>query len=121
MLFPSLSVLLARLGVTFCFLVFGYWEVQNPEIWSTYVPQYMAAIAPIVLLVQIHGIVLILTAVGVLSGFWPRFWTTIATLTLLELCLIVFEGEGFSDVFVRDVSLLFFTGALCAHEWGKKA
>lgn len=114
---PTLSIFLARLGVAFCFIAFGVWELQEPEIWSTYVPPYMAAIAPLTLLVQIHAVVLIVTALGVFSGIWPRFWTLIATLTLLELCIVVFEGEGFSDVFVRDVSLFLFSAALTAQAW----
>lgn len=117
---PSLSVFLARLVVAFCFVVFGFWELRDPDIWSAYVPAYMAAVASIELLVQIHGAVLIVTALGVLSGVWPRFWSLVATLQLLELCFVVFEGEGFSDVFVRDVSLLFFTAALCAATWNRQ-
>jgi hypothetical protein len=118
---PTLSLFLARLGVVFCFVAFGIWELQAPDIWSTYVPGYMAAIAPLTLLVQIHGVVLLVIALGVLSGVWPRLWTLLATLVLAELCLVVFEGEGFSDVFVRDVSLLLFSAALTAQAWKRRA
>lgn len=118
---PTLSVFLARLGVAFCFVAFGIWELQAPDIWATYVPGYMAAIAPLTVLVQIHGVLLILVALGVLSGVWPRLWTLLATLILAELCVVVFEGEGFSDVFVRDVSLLLFSAALTAQAWSRRA
>ncbi len=117
MLLPTTPVFLARLAVAFSFVAFGFWELQAPDIWSTYVPEYMAAIAPLTVLVQIHGVILLLVALGVLSGVWPRFWTLVATIVLAELCLIVFEGEGFSDVFVRDVSLLLFTAGLTAQAW----
>lgn len=109
---PSLPRLLARLGVAFCFLGFGIWEITNPNLWTVYVPEHALIFGDPVRLVFIHGIVLTVTAFGVLSGFFARFWTGLATLILIDLCITIWVQEQFTDVFIRDVSLLLFTASL---------
>lgn len=110
----SLPIFLARLGIASCFLGFGIWELIAPNLWTAYVPEFAGAIVDPTLLVSMHGVVLTVTALGVLSGKLPRFFTAVATLILLEICIDIFLQEGFTDIFIRDVSILLFAAALFA-------
>jgi hypothetical protein len=111
---PPLSTLLTRAALAFCFLGFGLWELISPRLWIIYVPEYMSQIADPAMLVFVHGITLTVTALGVLSGWFPRFFTAVASLIMLEICIEIWVGEGFTDVFIRDVAILLFAAAMFA-------
>jgi hypothetical protein len=115
---PPLPVLLARLGLAFCFLGFGIWELVAPRLWTAYLPSYLSTFHPIALIL-IHGAVLTFAALGVLSGWRPKFFTALAALVLFDICLEVFLQDGFTDVFIRDIGLLLFTLGLTAEAWQK--
>lgn len=110
----TLPVLLSRLGIASCFLGFGLWELIAPRLWTSYVPEFAGAIIPAVTLVTVHGILLTATALGVLSGKLPRFFTGLAVLMLLEICIDIFVQEGFTDILIRDIAILLFAAALFA-------
>ncbi len=112
-----LPLLLARLGLAFCFLGFGIWEIVAPTLWTTYLPEFLSGFHP-VLLIELHGIALTVSALGVLSGYFPKFFTGISALILLDICIEIFLQEGFTDVFIRDIALLLFTCALFADAIG---
>ncbi len=105
------SVVLSRLGVAFCFLGFGIWEILSPSLWTTYLPEMLKDMQPL-LLIKMHGIVLTVVGLGVLSGYARSWFTALATLLMLDVCIEIFLQEGFTDVFIRDGALLLFTAAL---------
>lgn len=106
-----LPLLLARLALAFCFLSFGIWEMIAPSWWTSYIPSFLSGINPIMLILT-HGIALTVAGLGVLSGYFPRFFTGLSALMLLEISVEILVQEGFSDVFIRDVALFLFTCAL---------
>lgn len=108
-----LPLLLGRLALAFCFLSFGIWEIIAPSWWTSYIPGFLNGIDPI-MLVLAHGIALTIAGLGVLSGYFPRFFTGLSALMLLEISVEILMQEGFSDVFIRDVALLLFTCAMFA-------
>ncbi len=112
-----LSLVFQRLALAFTFLSFGIWELRAPQIWSSYVPRSIAAFGDVQALVLIHGASLCIVALGVLSGWFQRLFTTVGALMLAHLCFIMWSGEGFSDVFIRDVGLFLFACGLCADAW----
>lgn len=116
---PPLPVLLPRLAIAFCFLSFGIWELVHPTLWTVYVPPFLNAVARPTSLVFLHGVVLTVTALGVLFGYAARFWTSVAVLIMLELCIMIGWEEGFSDVFIRDVAILLFTAGLWSGTWNR--
>ena len=114
---PPLSVLLTRFALAFCFLGFGVWELIQPRMWITYVPTSLASVMNPSTLVLTHGIALTVTGLGILSGWMPKLFTGLATLIMLEICVEIFLQEGFTDIFIRDVSILLFTSAMFAKAW----
>ncbi len=109
----SLSDLLAKAALAFCFLGFGVWEIISPRLWTAYLPSYLQNVYPL-FLVQAHGVALTAVALGVLSGFWPKVFWGLATLMLLNITLEMFLQDGYTEVFIRDGALLLFAAALLA-------
>lgn len=116
----TLPKFLARLGVASCFLGFGVWELVAPTLWTTYVPAFAGSMMNPVTLVLIHGALLTIAALGVLSGRHATFFTGLSFLIMLEICFEIFFQEGFTDVFIRDVSIFLFTAALFADAYGAR-
>ena len=114
-----LSLLVSRLALAFCFLGFGIWEISAPKAWTSYLPAFLQNFHPIVL-IELHGIALTVAAIGVLSGYYKKFFTALSALLLLDICLGVFLQEGFTDIFIRDIALLLFTCGLVADAFSKK-
>ncbi len=110
---PPLPQLLSRLALAACFLGFGVWELLAPSQWTTYLPAFLAGTAPIALVIA-HGVALSAAALGVLSGYAPRFWWTLSTLLLLNITVEILLQEGFTDVFIRDAALSLFAAAHAA-------
>ena len=119
-LLPPLPLLFLRLSIASCFAAFGVWEIVGPNLWTAYVPPAVAALVDPVTLVFIHGIVLVVTAVGLLSGWRPRLWSGVAVAVLLELCITIWLDEGLSDVLIRDVALLLAAASLFAQSMERK-
>lgn len=94
-----------RLGIATCFLGFGLWELIAPSLWKDYLPAFTRGAYEIPL-VQFHGALLTIVALGVLSGYWRKLFTGLAMLMLLEVCVAIGFDEGFSDTLIRDVGLL---------------
>ncbi len=119
MLKTPLSTILARIALAFCYLGFGIWEIISPKAWTTYLPAFLKTMNPI-LLIEVHGIALTVAALGVLSGYFQKFFTAFSVLLLLDICVEIFFQEGFTDIFIRDVSLLLFACALFAGAFARK-
>lgn len=115
----TLSVWLQRVALAFCFLGFGIWEFIAPRIWTAYVPQEATMIASAQTLVFIHGVALTIAGLGILSGYAQRFFTTLSTLILLEICVTIGLQEGFTDIFIRDAALLLFSAAMMAQAFSR--
>lgn len=111
---------MAKIALASCFLGFGIWEVVSPNLWTIYLPEAVRDFYPIQL-VFLHGVVLIVVALGVLSGKMQRFFTAVATLILLNICIELFLQDGLTETLIRDVALLLFTLALFIDALKKKA
>jgi hypothetical protein len=119
MLKIPLPLLLARLALAACFLGFGIWEIVAPNLWTIYIPSFLQGFYPI-LLIELHGIALTVAALGVLSGYFPRFFTGLSALLLLEITVEILIQEGFTDVFIRDLALFLFACSLFASSYQTK-
>lgn len=113
MRFPPLPLFLARLALAVTFLGFGLWEIIAPNLWTMYLPEFLKEFYP-QQLVLVHGILLTVTALGVLSGYYARFFTGLAVLLLLEVTGGIWIQEGFTEIFIRDMGLLLFASSLFA-------
>ena len=115
---------LARLALAFCFLSFGLWEIVDPASWESYVPFFVVqTLGNVELLVRLHGIALTIVALCVLFGVYLRVFTIIAALMIGEIVAALWlEGGGFTETFIRDVTILLFILAMVADAWrGERA
>ncbi len=104
--------LVSRLGVVFIFVSFGIWEIINPGYWTAFVPQIALMFGDPILLVKIHGLVLTIIGLGILSGFYLRYFAIAGALLMLEIVITLFTESGWSDILVRDIGILLFTISL---------
>lgn len=91
-------------GVAFVFVSFGVWELINPMYWTGFVPTFLMAHATT--LVRIHGTILTIAGLWVLSRWKLRWAAILATLMMIEVSLGLLISSGFSSLFVRDLAIL---------------
>ena len=105
--------LLIRMALSVVFIIFGLWEIINPQYWQGFVPGFVRSmVSNLHPLVQIHGAVLLIVGLMILLGFYMRIASIIAGLMLLEITVSLILESGFSDLFVRDLALLILAVAL---------
>ncbi len=106
-----------RAGAAFAFLYPPVRAISDPVSWFGYFPHFVRAL-PIDPLVLLHafGIIEVILAVWILSGWRIRFPAIIAT---LMLCSIVVFNIAQIDVVFRDLSIALMTFALAV--WPKAA
>ena len=93
-------------ALAFIFIVFGLWEIFNPQYWAGFVPQFAASIFNALILVRIHGVVLSLTALWLVSGKKRKYAAILSSLIMLEIVISLLVSTGFSDLLVRDIVIL---------------
>jgi uncharacterized membrane protein YphA (DoxX/SURF4 family) len=96
---------LGRVLLGLVFVYFGWHEVNQPGLWTQYVPVISESSRPAIVLVAIHGWVLLALAAALLFGVAPRVSAAIAGLLLLEIVISLLV-TGFSDTAMRDVGVL---------------
>jgi uncharacterized membrane protein YphA (DoxX/SURF4 family) len=84
---------------------FGYHELTSPGQWTGYVPVINEASQLAIVAVLVHGWVLSVLAVALISGIAPRISAAIASVLLLEI-VISLSVSGLSDTSMRDVGVL---------------
>ncbi len=102
--------LLLRVGVAFAFLYPPFAAITDPVSWAAYFPPFMRDF-PIdsITLLHLFGIIEVILALWILSGWRIRFP---ATLTALFLVAIVMVNAAQFDVLFRDLSIATMAVAL---------
>lgn len=113
----KLPRILAQFGLAFCFVSFGVWEIARPSYWVSYIPDFAAHLFDPALMVRMHGAALLITGLMVLFGILRRFSTTLAVLIMLEIIVSLLISSGFTEIFVRDITILFLAIALMVDAW----
>lgn len=100
--------LIMRGFLGFVFLWFGANEVLDPAYWSGYVPPVIVKTAPldVFVLVQIHGIWLLILSLTLFFRFYLHAFGLLAMLTLLSIIGGLIMIDGFNEIVVRDIGLL---------------
>ena len=98
-------------AVAFLFLVFGIWELINPQYWQGFVPSILYSLN-ITLLIMIHGAVLSLLGIWILIGKWLKIAAIVGTLVMAQIVMSLIISSGFSDIVVRDFTILLFVLSL---------
>lgn len=90
-----------RVAVSFPLLWAGIRSIVDPTSWVGFVPGVVSAyMAPEDFLIA-HGFVWILTAAGILAGFWRPFFAFLAFAGLVGILIFY----GVDDITFRDVGL----------------
>lgn len=112
----SLAQIVLRVGVAFAFIYPPIAALSDPTGWFTYFPAFIRAL-PVPELVLLHGFGLLelLLAAWVLSGWRIRIPATIMTLMLLAI--VLFNLSDF-DILFRDLAIAAMTLALAL--WPRK-
>ena len=107
----KISRFLASLAISIVFIIFGIWEILQPNYWIGFVPGYASVIMSVTTLVIIHGLVLAILGVWLITGIKKKAAAILSALVMLDIIISVSEG-GFSDVLVRDIGLFILTLSL---------
>jgi uncharacterized membrane protein len=98
--------ILARIALAVIFIGIGIWEVVQPQYWNAFVPQFLSNIINANTLVGIHGVVLLIVGLAVLSGTYLRIASILAVLIMLEIMATLIFESGFTDLVIRDAAVL---------------
>jgi uncharacterized membrane protein YphA (DoxX/SURF4 family) len=85
---------------------FGYHELVAPRLWTGYVPGVAAVSAVAVALVLVHGWVLLVIAVAIITGVALRAAAAVAALLVLQIVISLIVTGGLTDLTLRDVGVL---------------
>lgn len=96
--------LILRIGLAFAFLYPPLDAVADPNTWLGYFPPFLHGYVPDMALLHGFGLVEVVIALWLLSG-WRIFWPALLAFVML-LAIVVFDsaGGGFQILF-RDLSI----------------
>jgi uncharacterized membrane protein YphA (DoxX/SURF4 family) len=85
---------------------FGYHELVAPALWTGYVPGVATTSQVGVVLVLVHGWVLLVLAVAIITGVALRLTAAAAALLVLQIVITLTVTGGLTDLTLRDVGVL---------------
>ena len=103
MKFSQYAPVIARYGVSFVFLVFGLWQIINPQSWIGYLPGFVfgTGISPSTFLI-FNGILDFVIGISLALGIFLRFFSVLGIIHLLGIEISL----GFTDVTIRDITIM---------------
>ncbi len=105
----NVARLLLQIGLVAVFLYAGISQLQKPNDWTTYFPNFLSSSISLLTLVKIVAIYELLLAVWLLSGKYLKLAGLLCTLTFSGI--VVFNLHQLIITF-RDIGLLFMSLAL---------
>lgn len=106
--------LVLRAGLAFAFLYPPFSALSDPDSWLGYFPSFMHGIVPDMVLLHGFGLIEVIIALWLLSG-WRIFWPSVAAACML-LAIIFFDRADF-EVLFRDLSIASIAIALALQHW----
>ncbi|MEK7480157.1 MAG: hypothetical protein AAB665_02600 [Patescibacteria group bacterium] len=103
-----------RIGVAFALLYPPLNALTDPSAWIGYFPPFTRGFVPDEVLLHTFGIVEVILALWILSG-WRIFWPSAAA-TLMLLGIVVFNPTNFQVLF-RDLAIAASVFALAVVSW----
>src|SRR3989344_5514803 len=104
-----------RIGLAFAFLYPPLNALTDPNAWIGYFPVFVKGYVPDEVLLHAFGVVEILLALWILSG-WRIFWPSLIAFGML-LGIVVFNLGNFQVLF-RDISIAAMALALAMISYG---
>lgn len=112
----QLRHLLMRIGISLVFLIFGIWEITSPAHWASYVPSFLTSTQNTLTLVRIHGSLLLIIGLAILTGTYLRIAASLGSIILLLIIVSLMIDTGYIEIVVRDVALLFLAVSVALDE-----
>lgn len=103
------AYLVLRVGIAFAFLYPPINALFDPDSWIGYFPSFMHGFLPDLVLLHAFGVVEIIIALWILSG-WKIFWPSIAATAILA-GIVIFGYRDFQVLF-RDVTIAMMSFSL---------
>lgn len=108
-------------AAAFIFLVFGIWEIVNPQYWNSFVPAFVSNFfSSVNLLVQVHGIILTLIGSFLILDFKRKIAAALGTLVMLDIVFSLLFESGFSSLLIRDTVITIFVLSLFFDDYKKE-
>lgn len=104
----NFGIILLRIALAFVFLWFGFSQISDAALWTSYVPTWATSIASAGTMVYLNALFEIIAGSLLALGIFPRY---VAGLLGIHL-LIISIDIGFTAVGVRDIGLGLATLAL---------
>lgn len=104
--------IVSRIALAVIFIGIGIWEIVQPQYWNAFVPAFLSSSISANLLVNVHGVILLIIGLAVLSGAYLRIAAILATLVMLEIIVLLVFESGFTDLLIRDTAVLLLAVAL---------
>lgn len=104
----NIGTALLRISLAFVFLWFGFSQISNPSIWTSFVPEWATNIMDAGVLVLLNGVLEIIAGFLLAFGIFPRY---VALLLGVHLFIIA-TSLGLSAIGVRDIGLALATLSL---------
>lgn len=98
----KLADILLRVGLAFAFLYPPWSALQDPVSWIGYFPPFLKGFVPDPVLLPAFGVVEVVLALWILSG-WKIFWPCLIAAGML-LGIVLFNTPEFNVLF-RDLSI----------------
>jgi hypothetical protein len=114
MKFHPKAMVVLRVGVAFAFLYPAINALFDPDSWIGYFPAFMHGYVPDVLLLHGFGLLEIIIALWIVSGW--RILAPSVLATLMLLAIVVLDASEFQILF-RDVSIAGAAAALAINAW----
>jgi uncharacterized membrane protein YphA (DoxX/SURF4 family) len=109
--------LILRIGVAFAFLYPAISAISTPESWVGYFPPFLLALGiPSDILLHGFGVVEVVVALWLLSGW--RILVPAVVATVMLLAIVVFNLPQM-EVLFRDISIAAASLALAVDAWGR--
>ena len=113
----SLATLILRVGVAFAFLYPPISALYDPYSWIGYLPPFLKGYVPDLVLLHSFGIVEVVIALWILSG-WRIFWPSLAA-TLMIFSIVILNWFNFEILF-RDLSIAAMALSLAVVSYGNE-
>ncbi len=104
-----------RIGTAFAFLYPPINALSDPYAWIGYFPPFVQGYVPDDVLLYTFGVIEVVIALWILSG-WRIFWPSVAATAML-LGIVVFNPTNFQVLF-RDLSIAAIPFALAMISYG---
>ncbi len=106
--------LLLRFCLGFILVWFGIQQMISPSQWTGFIPEVISSHSPVggIGLILVHSTLLLLAAIGIFVGLFPKSACLLAAALLLGIVMGLFFRDNSGSLIVRDIGLLVMALAL---------